>query len=184
MANSDKWKALARYLSCENVPRKPRCGPALDKIYGQNPCIVVILGHVHTNAFSFENGYNMMRLSLCPHINTLSVFNENASIWKRYWKWMKTTTLTLVWLVWTVENESNENDDRARSMRLEFNLRHRNVQFYRFRVDSRKRIKTVEWKRIYRSVFNDNENAYFWKRVTVDRALFTPMHRLNKDECP
>ena len=77
-----------------------------------------------------------MRLGLCPQINTLSVFNENASIWKRYWKWMKTKTRTLVWLVWTVENESNENDDRARSMRLEFNLRHRNVQFYRFRAFS------------------------------------------------
>ena len=77
-----------------------------------------------------------MRLGLCPHINTLSVFNENASIWKRYWKWMKTKTRTLVWLVWTVENESNENDDRARSMRLEFNLRHSNVQFYRFRAFS------------------------------------------------
>ena len=49
---------------------------------------------------------------------------------------MKTKTRTLVWLVWTVENESNENDDRARSMRLEFNLRHRNVQFYRFRAFS------------------------------------------------
>ena len=75
-----------------------------------------------------------MRLGLCPQINTLSVFNENASIWKRYWKWMKTKTRTLVWLVWTVEKESNEHDDR--SMRLEFNLRHRNVQFYRFRAFS------------------------------------------------
>ena len=163
MANSDKWKALARYLSCENVPRKPRCGPALDKIYGQNPCIVVILGYVHTNAFSFENGYNMMRLSLCPHINTLSVFNENASIWKRYWKWMKTTTLTLVWLVWTVENESNENDDRARSMRLEVNFRHRNVQFYRFRAFSCGQSKTHQNGRMEANL----SKRFQWQRKRI-----------------
>ena len=64
-------------LNCRH-PRRPKCWPALDKIYVQNPCIVVILGLVHTNAFSFENGNKMMRLGLCPQINTLSVFKENA----------------------------------------------------------------------------------------------------------
>ena len=43
------------------------------------------------------------------------------------------------------------------------------VFFKRFIVDSLKRIKTVVWKRIDRRVFHDNENAYFWKRSSVDR---------------
>ena len=55
------------------------------------------------------------------------------------------------------------------SMRIEFNLRH-SVQFYRFSVDSRKRIKTVVWTQIDRCFFDDNENSYFWKRISVDRA--------------
>ena len=55
------------------------------------------------------------------------------------------------------------------SKRIEFNLRHR-VQFYRFSVDSRKRIKTVVWTQIDRCFFDDNENSYFWKRISVDRA--------------
>ena len=40
----------------------------------------------------------------------------------------------------------------------------------RFSVDSRKRIKKVVWTRIDRCVFNDNENAHFWKRISVDKA--------------
>ena len=41
----------------------------------------------------------------------------------------------------------------------------------RFSVGSRKRIKTVVWTRIVdRCVFDDNENAYFWKHISVDRA--------------
>ena len=43
------------------------------------------------------------------------------------------------------------------------------VFFKRFIEDSLKRIKTVVWKRIYRRVFHDNEDAYFWKRISVDR---------------
>ena len=37
--------------------------------------------------------------------------------------------------------------------------------------DSRKRIKTLVWTRIDRCVFIANENAYFWKRISVDRVL-------------
>ena len=56
-------------------------------------------------------------------------------------------------------------------MRIWFNLRP-NVQFVveRFSVDSRKRSKTVVWTRIDRCVVDDNENANFWKRISVDRA--------------
>ena len=54
-------------------------------------------------------------------------------------------------------------------MRIEFSLSH-SVQFYRFSVDSRKRIKTVVWTQIDRCDFDDNENSYFWKRISVDRA--------------
>ena len=55
------------------------------------------------------------------------------------------------------------------SMPIEFSLSH-SVQFYRFSVDSRKRIKTVVWTQIDRCDFDDNENSYFWKRISVDRA--------------
>ena len=56
-------------------------------------------------------------------------------------------------------------------MRIGINLRH-NVQFVveRFSMDSRKRSKTVVWTRIDRCVVDDNENVYFWKRISVDRA--------------
>ena len=44
-------------------------------------------GPVRTSAFSFENAYISMRLGLPSTLiirsNTLSVFTENASIWKR-----------------------------------------------------------------------------------------------------
>ena len=57
------------------------------------------------------------------------------------------------------------------SMRIEFNLRH-NVQysivFERFSVNSRKRIKTVVWTGSDRCVLDNNENAKFWKRISVD----------------
>ena len=51
-----------------------------------------------------------------------------------------------------------------------------NVQFYRFRkfqypANSCKSIKTAVWTPIDRRVFNDNENAYIWKRIGVDRVL-------------
>ena len=50
------------------------------------------------------------------------------------------------------------------SMHIAFHLRH-NVKFYRFRtffsVDSRKRVKAVVWTRIDRSVFDNDDNAYF-----------------------
>ena len=56
-------------------------------------------------------------------------------------------------------------------MRIEFNLRH-NVQysivFERFSVNSRKRIKTVVWTGSDRCVLDNNENAKFWKRISVD----------------
>ena len=38
-------------------------------------------------------------------------------------------------------------------------------------LDSRKRFKTVVWTRNDRCVFHDNENAYFWKRISVDRVI-------------
>ena len=74
------------------------------------------------------------------------------------------------------KTHQNENDDRkiasvfVRSVRIEFNFGH-NVQFYRFErfsVESRKRIETVGWTRIDRCVFDENGNAYFWKRPSVD----------------
>ena len=56
-------------------------------------------------------------------------------------------------------------------MRIRINLRH-NVQFVvkRLSVNSRKRSKTEVWTRIDRCVVDDNENAYFRKRISVHRA--------------
>ena len=69
---------------------------------------------------------------------------------------------------------TTENITRARvcSMRIQFNLRH-NVQFIVFElfsVDSRNRIKTLVRTRLDRGFFDDEENACFWKPISVDRA--------------
>ena len=45
------------------------------------------------------------------------------------------------------------------------------IVFERFCVDSPKSIKTVAWTRIDRCIIDDNENAYFLKRISVIRAL-------------
>ena len=45
------------------------------------------------------------------------------------------------------------------------------IVFERFSADSQKRMKKVVWTPIHRCVFYDNENAFFWKRISVDRAL-------------
>ena len=45
------------------------------------------------------------------------------------------------------------------------------IVFGCFNVDSRKPIKAVVWTWIDRCVFDDKEKAYFWKRISVDRAL-------------
>ena len=71
------------------------------------------------------------------HTNALSVFIENASIWKRSWKWIKAKTHTYRISVDGQKRmkmktmTENIPGACACSMRIEFNLRH-NVQFYRF----------------------------------------------------
>ena len=131
--------------------------------------LVCVWGPVYTNASSFENAYISMRFGLPSIPNTLSVFIENASIWKRSWKWIKRKTHTFRISVdgrWSIAGAC------VFSMRIEFCLR-RNVQLYLFRtfnVDSRKRIKMVVWTRIDRCVFNGNENAYFWKPICVNKT--------------
>ena len=78
-------------------------------------------------------------------------------------------------LVWTVENgrktHQNENDNQNIAggcvcypfVACAWN----SIVFERF---IRKRITTVVWTRIDRWVFYDNENAYFRKSISVDRA--------------
>ena len=127
-----------------------------------------VLGPVHTKAFSFENAYISMRLGFTVHTNKLSVFNlsvfiENASMWKR---WIKTKTHTYRISVEGrkhIKMETITENIAGVCTRIEFNLRH-NVQslfycFERFSVDSRKRIKKVVWTRIDLYVVDDNENA-------------------------
>ena len=93
---------------------------------------------------------------------------------------LKTGFTVHIVLVWMVENgrksikmkTMNENIAGACvcNMRIEFNSFHK-VQICRFRtffrVDSRKRVKTVVWTRIDRCVFNDDENAYFWRKSLI-----------------
>ena len=61
-------------------------------------------------------------------------------------------------------------------MRIEFDLHHtcRFNLFECYSLDSQKCIKTVLWTQIDQSVFNDYENAYFWKCILVDRVSVTP----------
>ena len=113
-----------------------------------------------------------MRLGLSP-VLTRWVFSY--PIWKRCCKWIKTKTHTCCISVEgrkRIKMKTITNNNAGAffcSMRIEFSLRH-SVQFYRFSVDSGKRTKTVVWTQIDRCVFDVNENSYFWKRISVDRA--------------
>ena len=49
---------------------------------------LLLLGPVHANAFSFH--WKCKHRDAFALTNTLSVFIENASIWKGSWKWIKT----------------------------------------------------------------------------------------------
>ena len=40
--------------------------------------------------------------------------------------------------------------------------------------------QALVWMRIGRYVFDDNENAYFWKRISVDRALVWTVENASK----
>ena len=97
---------------------------------------------------------------------------ENASIWKRSWKWIKIETHTYRISVDRRKGikmkTMTENIERICSIRLGFNLSH-NVQFYLFeRADSQKRTKTVVWTRIDRRVFYDMK---LWKRTSAVQGL-------------
>ena len=100
----------------------------------------------------------------------MSVVIENASIWNRSWKWIKTKTHVV--LVRTAKTHQNENEDRniagacVCSMRIGFNLRH-NVQFYRFRTFECEQSTTHQNGRV-----DANRSTRFrWQRRSVDRAL-------------
>ena len=126
---------------------------------------------VYNSDFSFENAHIWMRLGLSS-----TLIRWAAWIWKSSWKWIKTETHIV--LVLAVEKRTKiktmtENIAGACAcrMRIRINLRH-NVQFVvkRLSVNSRKRSKTVVWTRIDRCVVDDNENAYFRKRISLHRA--------------
>ena len=75
----------------------------------------------------------------------------------------------------TYQKKKDDKEYRTR-VRIEFNLRH-NVQFYRFRTfkwgQLQTRIKTrggVDVDNVDRCVSDDNANANFWKRISVDTA--------------
>ena len=130
----------------------------------------------------FRIHFDAFRLSVLT--KSLSVFIENASIWKRSWKSGSKRKGVHIVFVWTVKNgrkrvkleTMTENIAGACvcSMRIEFNLRH-SLHLYRFWTfycgQSKKHQNGSVDAGIGRCVFDDNENAYQWKRVSVDRAL-------------
>ena len=69
-----------------------------------------------------------MRLGPSLHTNVLSVFIENASIWKRSWKRIKTKTHTYHISVngWK-RSKTQQNKNDARKYHMDYNLDH-NVQ--------------------------------------------------------
>ena len=76
------------------------------------------------------------RLRPSVHANTLSVFIENESIWKRPCTWIKTKTHTYHVSMDGLQKKAMTASIAGgcvRSTHMEFNLRH-NVQFYRFRT--------------------------------------------------
>ena len=108
------------------------------------------------------------------HTNALSVFIENASIWKRSWKWIKTKThksrisvdgQKRMKMKTMTENIAGACGCR---MRIEFNLRH-NVQFYRFLTFLCGQSKTNQNSSVDA---NWSMREFLWqrKRVSVDRA--------------
>ena len=113
-----------------------------------------------------------MRLGLPP---TLIRWVFSYPIWKRCCKWIKTKTHTCYISVdgrKRIKMKTITKNNAGAffcSMRIEFSLRH-SVQFYRFSVDSGKRTKTVVWTQTDRCFFDNNENSYFWKRISVHRA--------------
>ena len=116
-------------------------------------------------AFSFESAcISMLFNRPSVHDNTLSVFIENSSMWKRSWRWIKTKTHTC-----------------GRSKTLQARVFIARAQSSTYVATCNSIVWNVlewtlenAWKlkctRIDRCVFGDKENAYFWKRISVDRA--------------
>ena len=124
--------------------------------------------HIHSDAFR-----------PFVHTNTLSVYIDNPSIWKHTWQRIKTKFIH-VGLVQAVENASKwKRCPKVSQARLfvacaessTYVTTRDAIVFLRFCLDSRKRIKSVVWTRIDLCVFDDNESEYFWKHMSVDKAL-------------
>ena len=108
--------------------------------------------------------FHVLRPSV--HTNTLSIFIENASIWKRSWMWNKTKTHTCCINVdgWKRSKTNqmktmteNIADGSVCSVRVDFNLR-QNVQFNCFRTFYWGQSKTHQ---------NRSEYAIRWQRKRI-----------------
>ena len=117
------WNLLLSFINPKDFPKGPH---HINAFSNENVCVFVCA----SKSIS-------MRLGLCVHIDTLSVFTENASILKRSWNWIKTQMHTHHFSV----NGRKRIKMKAMTenilgtcvciMYIEFNLGH-NVQFYRF----------------------------------------------------
>ena len=153
----------------------------------------LILGPVHTNAFSFENAYFFYPFSPSVHINTI----ENGGICLRKRRFSKTLSRVEVFenggsasLCGRAKTEVFENGasaslcGRAKTEVFENDyvtgigmsqLKKQNGCFLiRFRwssVDGRKRCKNASMDEKLFIRFQETENGGFRKRISVDRAL-------------
>ena len=100
LTNGKRWPdiSVARMYSVvfslnRRHPARPRCGPALDKIYGQNPCVFV-WKRIHFDPFRPS-----VHIRWAFSSKTHRFENTIESEWKR-------KRAHIVWLVWTVENAS------------------------------------------------------------------------------
>ena len=146
-------------------------------------------GSVHTNALSFKYA---TRLGLFSSAHTIRwVFSSKTHRFEyALEKGSRRKRIHLV-LVWTVEDgrkrikmktmAENLASECVCSKRIEFNLRH-NVQFYSFWTFQCGQSKTHQNGNVDadRSTFlHDNENAFFWKPISVDRAYIFILKPVN-----
>ena len=128
------------------------------------------------SCFSFENADIWIRLGLPSTLLRWTFSSETHRFENALESVSKRDRISIV-SVWMVENASKwrrlpKTPARVFSMRMKFNLRHTcsSIVFERFSVDSRKRVKTVEWTRIDECFLDDNENAFFWNAFSIHRV--------------
>lgn len=107
--------------------------------------------------------------TFCPSVHTYTLnIVENSPIWKCSWNWIKTKTHTC-----HVSVDVQKRCVYGRHLYVVQLALHHAILIVskHFSVDIQKCIKTETWTWIHQCVFNENENAYFWIPISVDRML-------------